>query len=260
MHSRNWMALTLFAGLAGGWTGAGQPPSGVGSDREFETIRASELPTTMQARFRAIGSRLQSGGSARITYGGVLRDGRGSRPIEVTIQNPGLVRIVEGGTGARVTSFDGARVLSTTGPLAAEQQKLMETLVLDTPESVFQQLASGEAFRRIGGGHKVAGSGAGGKAVEYVDVYQLFPRGRAVKARPGATVRFLAFDSSTLMLKYVSYRDPEGRAVSSQFDDWKTAGTERYAGRIRRMENGVEVLSIEIQVVQVGGRLNAAGF
>ncbi len=95
---------------------------------------------------------------------------------------------------------------------------------------------------------------------EFVDVYQLFPQGRVVKARSAATVRFLAFDSSSLLLKYVSYRDQEGKAVSSQFEDWKSAGGERFPGRIRRIENGLEVFSIEVQVMQVGGRVSAAGF
>ena len=136
----------------------------------------------------------------------------------------------------------------------------METLVADVPEAIFQQLAAGEAFRRIGGGHKVAGSGVGGTPVEYVDVYQLFPRGRITKAVPLATPRFVAFDSATMLLKYVSYRASSGAAVSTCLEDWKTVGGESHPGRIRRLENGTEVFRVEIQGIQAGNRLAAGVF
>jgi len=232
----------------------------LGTAAELETISASQLPASMQERFRRIGLRLQKTENARVAYAGILQDSRGARPVEIVIQNPGSVRIAEGGVVGRVTSFDGNRVISSAGALTSDQEKLLETLMADSPEAVFQQLAAGEAFRRIGGGHKVAGTGTGDVPAESVDVYQLFPRGRVTKAVPAATPRFLAFDSSSQVLKYVSYRSAGGLAVTSFFENWKTTGGESHPGRIRRLENGVEVFRVEIQTLQVGTRLAAGQF
>ncbi|MFN0101991.1 MAG: hypothetical protein ACKV2U_07870 [Bryobacteraceae bacterium] len=203
---------------------------------------------------------MQKTENARVLYVGVLRDSRGARPVEIVIQNPGLVRIAEGGTGARVTSFDGNRVFSSVGAVSTDQQRILETMMADAPEAIFQQLASGEAFRRIGGGHKVAGSGTATVPAEFVDVYQLFPMGRVIRALPSATARFFAFDSSSLLLKYVSYRSASGPTVNSRFEEWRTTGGESHPGRIRRLENGVEVFSVDIQAIQVGSRLGAGLF
>lgn len=227
----------------------------------METIQPSRLPVSMRDRFLRLGTRMGKAENARVVYAGTLRDGRGARPVEIAIQTPGLVRIAEGGAGPRVTSFNGKRVYSSTGSVSTDQEKLLETVLADAPESIFMQLASGEAFRQIGGGHKITGAGAATAPPETVDVYQMFPRGAAVRAIPSAAgTRFFAFGSSSMLLHYVSYRNSTGNAVSSQFENWQTTGGERHPGRIRRLENGVETFSVEIQAIQVGGRLGADQF
>lgn len=247
--SRTWLLAGALTGLVGSLLGQNAPATGL------ETIQASRLPVSMQDRFQRLGTRMGKVDSARVVYFGALRDSRGSRPVEISIQTPGHVRITEGGGTARVTSFNGARVYSSAGGVSPEQEKLLETILADAPEGIFLQIASGEAFRRIGGGQKIIGAGAATAPAETVDLYQLFPQGALTKAIPSAGTRFFAFGSSSLLLHYVSYRTRDGVAVSSQFEDWKAAGSEWYPGRIRRLENGTEAFSLDIQTIQVGPRL-----
>jgi hypothetical protein len=182
-----------------------------------------------------------------------LTDQRGQRPVEILLQNPASVRISEGGGASRVTSFDGTRVNAATGPLAEEAARLLLTFATDSPEAIFQQLAAGEAYRTIGSRHLITGPAAVGRPPEYVDLYQLLPRAPARAVIPGtARSKTVAFESRSGLIRSVSYHNASNVVITTRYEDWKTAGEEKYPSMIRRLEGGREIFRIEVQSLSIG--------
>lgn len=227
----------------------------------LDVIPAGRMPGSMPERFQRLGQRLQKPENSRVVYSGTLRDSIGERAIEMTIQNPNHVRIVEAGTPPRTISFNGERANATGGPASAFQEKLLETILLDSPEAIFQLLANGEAYQKLGGRFRLTDRPTPATREEYVDLYRIFPRGASsvALAKSGRTKTF-GFDSESGLLRLVMYSDRDGIPVLVEFEDWRRAGSERFPALIRRRERGTEVLSIRIQSIQLGPRASAASF
>ncbi len=237
---------------------------GQGSGRPVErldVIPVGRMPGSMQFRYKELGERLKRDGNARVTYSATLRDSSGERPVEIVIQNPRMVRITEQSTPPRFVSFDGTRVLGNGGGATPAQAKLLEAILLDSPEALFQQFAHGESYQRLGGRLRLTNRPTPTASEEYIDLYRMFPRGEGARAIPnsGAT-KMIGFDSETGLLRMVSYPSGDGTPVLIEFEGWRTVNGEKFPGIITRRERGVEVFQIRVQGIQTGGRAAAAQF
>jgi hypothetical protein len=246
LSRRKWLAI---------WGGAAGTRVLAQGPAVQETISAHRMGASMGERLRFMGKRLQSTGNSRVSFTGTLQDAQGARPIEIVVQNPGWSRVAVGGAGGYVLTFNGMRIAGG-GAEAAERARVMETVIGDLPESVFQQVAAGEVWRHIGNGHRMPGPP---ERAEYVDVFQ--PRGAASRAVAGGTgTKVLAFDSSTSLLRFVAYPREGDIRVITYFEDWRKTESEMFPGLIRRLENQKEVFRITLQGLALGGRLQANQF
>jgi hypothetical protein len=259
-HSRFAISRLVLVLHVVGTAVSGQPtPTPPPTPETYEVIPANALPGTMRQRYEQLGERLRKAETSRVVYTGVLKDSAGERPVEIVIQNPGHVRITEQGVPPRIVSFNGTRVNSSSGAATAGQTGILETMLLDSPEALFQQLAKGEAYQKLPARFRLTNRPTPAATEEYVDLYRLFPRGAAAKAiaNTGA-VKMIGFDSVSGLPRFVSYARADGTAVAVDFEDWTTSGTEKYPRLIRRLERGVEVFQIRVTAVSVGVR-QAAG-
>ena len=203
---------------------------------------------------------MRKDGAARVAYAAALRDSAGERPVEIVFQNPGLVRISEGGAAPSTISFNGEVVTAGQRNLPERQAKLLETVMVDFPESILTQAVTGEPFRRIGDGFRLTGQGIPATSNETVEVFQLMPVRVTQKALPDLRARMLAFDSISGMLRFVNFLDAKGVKVATHLEGWKTVNGESYPGVVKRIENGTEVMRITINAISVGDKRAAEVF
>lgn len=208
-----------------------------------------EVPSAIRPILIALGSRFQTPGKERIVTTGQLRRKTGTSTVQIVNELPGKVRIVESGGRSRSLAFDLAE-LRGKDPIDDDDQDLMESMGIDSPEQFMQSLGAGVSLRLIGQRFQVAGeTGFGGE----VDIFEVTA---PVNARKDKLVRTkqVMFDSRTMLLRRVVYTASKGNQTfrtETIHSDYTVVDGHSLAGRTQRLENGVEVFQFTRQSASI---------
>ena len=210
---------------------------------------------------RAMGTRLSQPGRERVTIAGTLQDDSGSRRVHITLQMPKLFRLEESGGKSRVITFNGNKLTKAKDALDEDDRRLLESVVLDSPEMLFQAIDNGSALRRLGGYFREDDGKAKVYTGRYLDYYQLFPPAEEVDELPASYrhARMVAFDSESQLLAKVWYREA-GVQVETEFANWRDVNGEKIPGQVIRRESGRVVLRLTVDSADVGGKSPDAQF
>jgi len=207
---------------------------------------------------RRMGDRMQAAGKERVTIAGVLRDGRGERMIQITLQPSGLFRL-DDPTAQRAVGFDGAAVGKRHGNgTASETDDLIETLVLSSPDVLFDALVQQRAAARLVGYRFQVTWGSGpAPNSPFADVYDIYLT-RSSKGNPtGRDERLrLAVDSSTLLPVSVRRGSTAEsiQASEARFLGWVNQGGQQFPSEIVRMQGGREVFRFRLGQAAVSAK------
>lgn len=109
------------------------------------------LPGSLQEAIRKLDGRLQQPEKTRLVITGLLKDGQGERPVVLTWQSPGLFRLEDTVGVRRVVTFDGERTAVSLGSVGNAEQRILESLYSDLPDSIFAAMTGGTGVRYLGG-------------------------------------------------------------------------------------------------------------
>lgn len=225
-------------------------------------VDTSRIPSAVRLRLARLGQRFDSAERLRMNYAGVLTTPTGQRPLQLTWQWPGLIRIEEGGISPRAVSFDGSKVTASAGTVDSLAQALLSSLGFDLPENLFRLSAEGvpmrllAAWAQIGTGYSKSYSGA------FVDVVQVFPPPTGFESTH-SQAKLFTFDSRTGFPYAVSYRNSRDEKVSvvqTRFHDWKTTAGLSTPSEITRTEDGVETFRFQVVQTTTGDAQPASAF
>jgi hypothetical protein len=228
-------------------------------NRTSELLSPNRLPPYLNAAYRALGSRLTTKGKERVTAVGAITDISGTRPVQLTWQTPGVFRFEEAGQAGRVITFNGSQLAKSKGNLAEEDRRVVESLFLDSAETLFQTIDSGAGVRKIGSRFREDDGTARVYNGRYLDYYQVFPISEKKIPETYMHIRFVAFDSQTQLLAKVWYEE-RGQRVETEFINWQRAEGEAFPREVVRREAGREVLRLRLDRIETGGKAPDAHF
>jgi hypothetical protein len=225
----------------------------------MENSPLHSLPLRLQPAFSQLGQRFTAPDQPAVLLSGAVKDATGTEyPVQLTWQRGGKFRIVKQGAAPQVLTFDGAQLRVSDGKVEDGETALLDTLVLDSPEQIFDEIARGNAAaQRIGGGFRITQE-MKGYTGPYLDVYRLFPPLQSARRPVGQSqVKFVCLDSSTSKLYEIRHF---GGTVITRFLSWAQAGSEVFPSVIVRMQDGKEVLRYTVQSVGVSAALPDSHF
>lgn len=220
-----------------------------------------DVPSFAAGALLKLNGRLVRAEKARLQLNGTLQDGGGNRPIQIEWQTSGELRIEEGGGNSGTLRFDGNTLRGSRGALTARDEALVESLAVDLPENLLVEMAGSAASRVIATTLKVAGA-TGPNDPEYA-VIRLDLQPAVRRPITPASAKAILVNMSTDLVHSVRYNkelDGRERFVTTLFEAWTTVADDPFPGRIRRLENGVEVFRVTISQGSTGGRAEAARF
>ena len=221
--------------------------SGAGSKPKY--IQLHEVPSAIQPVLAALGPRFQAPGKERVVTIGQLRRKTGISTVQVINELPGQVRITETGGRARSLTFDLADIKGKD-QLDDDDEDLMESLGIDSPEQFLQSLTPGVSLRLLGHRFRVKGETGFGSEV---DIFQVIA---PVSSRRDKQIRNkqVMFDTQTLLLRRVVYTVQKGNQTirtETIHSDYSTVDGHQLAGRTQRLENGIEVFQFTRQTASL---------
>jgi len=235
--------------------------------RDMEHVQRVRLHPMLQSALDAMGDRLEKPGKEAVIITGRLTrdtaDGQLTRPVRITWQQPHRIRIEErgGGNQDRLTTFDGQTTRKNGGAIDRHDRELIESLVFDSTDHFFFSQMQGAATRHLGSHFRLDDGNDPNYAGPYYDVYRV--EDHADGDDQNARFRQFFFNSDTLLLDMVRYdieRDGQTIRVEVKLDNWQESGGQRFARSITRLENGQSVLSLTINSINVGGKLDTGLF
>jgi len=250
---------TVFAMLACSVHALAQvaAPPQTGWLRSGAFIGPGDLPPDLAAALQKLGGRMMSANKANTTIAGTVTDASGSRPATIIVQAPGYLRYTESGS-SRVVTFDGSRFNSKSGPLAADDVRVAESLLASFPDMVFLQLARKGFLRRVGSGFRTDDGRTPNYAGPWWTVYAFGPgawQGLST-GQPLQQEFLIAIDAQTWLLSEVRVVDnlgaPDQKVTQTQFSGWFQQGDQWFPGTITRLENGQRVLSFQSKQAAAG--------
>lgn len=185
------------------------------------------IQNNLRDQFLAVGDRLVKPGKERIALEGQISVGGESRPAQITMEKGGKVRIV---SGSKSVVVDGTE--SSRKSLAADDRRLVEALVDNSPETFLEHAARGNGALLVG---RFPSSDGG-----FCDLYDVFMRDWSNASRPG--LKRYCFDPQTALLRSVQYRS--GPSDSSpmhetRFEDWRKQDGQAIPGKITHSEGSI---------------------
>jgi len=208
----------------------------------------SQIASTLNRPYKALGDRLQKPGNERITLTGALTDSSGSSSVQIVIEVGGKLRVDQLGKGPKSVSFDGKTRGGVT--LTSYDDDLLESLVDDLPETMMGAIARGNGFRLLGNRFSNPKGG-------FCDLYDVPMSGQTNTKQPYQVKRY-CFDSESLLLQNVRYLSGsaiDSPAVETQFSNWQRINNQAVPARVVRIRNGIQVFSFQAQSSNVSASM-----
>lgn len=252
-----WLiALVMASGCVMGLSGqiSGRPAS------PRPELTESRVPPAARMVLTALGNRLTSTGRERMIWSGSIADSRGAVPVVITTEFPGKIRVEE--SSGRLIGFDGSSGWSGRGALQDNERDILESLTGDTAEGFLQAVVQGAPGRLLGRRFRTDNGKSPDYSGPYFDIYELVVAPPSRSDRQASLKRYY-FDSRTGRLHKVVYaiqRAGQRVQVAVSYDGWKVVESQAVPQRIVRMENGQQVLAIQIQGVQFQPAGDGASF
>lgn len=228
------------------------PASGVSVTAAGQGLYRSvaQVPSTLISQFRAMGDRVQKPGNERVTLSGTLTGADGSQSqVLIVMELGGRLNIAfTGAPGPQKIVFNGSAA-SVTGAVPSSND-LLESLVDDLPETL---LLVGRPSPRLLGQRFSSPTGG------LCDYYDVAGFGVAVKQAAPLIKRY-CFDSSTALLRRVSYMIDPSRAVVTQFGNWTLSNGQEVPGTITRTVAGAQVFEFQAQSAAVSASVADGAF
>jgi hypothetical protein len=230
-----------------------------------DLIAPGDLPAVFAASLQRMGGRLTSADKATTVISGTLTDTSGTVPAQIIVQAPGYLRFQEN-SGSRVFTYNGNRWQAKNGKGGQEDQRVEESLLAHSPDSVFLQLANGGAFRRIGSRFRTDDGTTPNYSGPYWTLYAFTPTGRQGLSWGEALQQgyFVAIDEKTRLLSEVRVvlQSPgtTAQVTQTKFNNWIQQAGQWYPGEIIRVENARQVLKFTVQQGVTGAQLATSTF
>ena len=179
-------------------------------------------------------------------------------PFVLTRESPGHLRLEEqNGDNRRVIVFD----VNNKERITHESREAndIETLSFDTAEYFFTALARGAALRHLGDGFILDKESAVGQSYNLYEITTQVDAGGDSREQ----TKIYGLNSDTKLLEVVKYeteRDGALLKVEVWLSRWQGEQGQMSPRHIERKENGRVVLSLDINTVTVGPRLNDGAF
>ncbi len=231
---------------------------------QSQLVDASKLPSMFSGFLQKIGGRLISLDKAQVVLTGTTTDGSGARPAQITLQAPGLFSYREGQT--RALTFDGTNFQSKSGQITSDDERVLESLLADFPDSVCMQVAAGGSLRQIGSHYRTDDGSTPNYSGPYWTLLAFGPKQRPALAAGKALQQsiFIAIDEQTGFLSEIRTVVNVGKdlhnVTQTQFTNWTQQGGQWFPGQIIRLENGSQVLSFQAQQLSVGSAAASTAF
>jgi hypothetical protein len=219
-------------------------------------LSVGDLPVGWQLVLLNQGDRMQKAGKERMTISGTLtRAGSAKSQFQVIHELPNSIRFQEdnGSGGSTAIVFDGTQYGKSNGSLQKADDDLVETLAYDSPTAFLYAPASGLAIRKLGSRFRSVGSDDKVFAGSAYDVYAIMApvqQSKKIKQQP----KFYHINSDTYLLERIGYQDADNPATKIEIvlSDWTTVSGNKIPRQLRRLENGIEVLRLDIATAAFG--------
>lgn len=237
------ICLFVLSWLSGVLSAQGQ---GQGQDKPGH-VSPGQIHGFGDRPLKALGQRMLKAGLERSTTAGTLTDAAGQSPVMFIRQLPGRARLERSGPGAGVLLVnDQGRGVSSRGQASEVELDLLESLVSDSVEAFFADMADGASGRYLGAGFRANQDRSTTYRGPYYEIFDLFPIVGHRPSQPRKHKRF-HFDMSTGLLGRVLYQQtaPNGAQilVETRFSEWLERGGEKVPALIERFEGGQRVLT-----------------
>jgi len=233
--------------------------------RNGGTIPPGSLPPAFAGSLKQMGNRLTSAAQSATSITGMLTDSSGTRAVQVTVQAPGYLLFLDG-NNARTISYNGVAWQVKNSAGSQNDQRVEESLLAHSPDSVLLQLANGSTVRWLGSRFRTDGGKAANYSGPYWTLFAFSP-----SARAGLTVgqalqqsHLVAIDEKTGFISEVRIVQNPGKVTQqvtqTKFNNWFENSGQWYPGQIVRLENGQQVLSMTVQQGAAGAQLPLTAF
>ena len=218
------------------------------ADQTKKYVQPGSLRPEFQVALEHFGSRLSvPGREALLLVGTIAHDGGAKAPFQASMEAPDKVRFEEGSPGsATLSGFDGTQHWSNKASVVRADEALLETVLFNSFERLLFRQQAGQATRKIGSRFRVDGGASGaaytGPVYDIYAVYDDLPG----NGKSRQTWKWYYLNSNTLLLERIEYQGADGTTTTTLLEQWTQFGGDWVPRSIRRIENGKEVLRIEV--------------
>jgi hypothetical protein len=213
------------------------------------------MPWELQHAASVNGDRLTVEGKERLTLTGDVKNALNG-------QTQGLIVIREESSKVRLDLANGDKLvlngpeLVKGGGAVAFSEKLVESIFEDFPDTFFLNFTLEKKAVLLGGKARPEGTNARTYSGPFYNIYGIGreDRLRSIKTRINK-LYFLNFD--TQLLERVSYQISSAGAsveVLTYFEDYRKVDDQMIPFRIRRLENGLEVIQVNIRTASTSAK------
>jgi hypothetical protein len=244
---------------------SGQNRIATPSLNDHSYVRFAQLPAPLRWHLKQFGDRITAPGKERITITGMIKRAGDSRflPIHLTLEFPDRVRLtVQDGIQQRTIAFNGQTATGVGDALTNSERDIIESLVYDTEEHFLLSQTQGAGTRVLGQRFRADDGTTPNYTGPYYDLYEVTDQ---VNSGSGPRIqrKTFYFDSTSLLLAKVRYqllRDGATVDVETQISEWQKREGQQIARRILRLENNQPVLTLTINAVAIGRRIDDESF
>ena len=212
-------------------------------------IRVGVLPPGWQFPLLTYGDRLQKPGKERLSITGtVTRGGKAVTQFQAIHELPNSIRFQElAGPSLSAIVFDGNRFGKSDNNVQKDDSDLVEMLSYDSPAGFIYAAVNGLPYRKLGSRFRMDGQHGTPFSGPSYDIYLI----RVPVQQPGKIkqqAKFFHVNSDTQLIERINYQDADNprTKVEIVLGNWATVSNNRVPQLITRVENGVEVLRLNI--------------
>lgn len=229
-----------------------------GTGRRY--LRRASLWPQLRLNLKALGDRLEKPGKERLTLiGTISRDGQ-SQPVLLVLEFPDRLRLeTQSGIQRDVLTFNGKRGAKAGGAFDQSEEDLVETLAYDTAEHFFIGQGNGMATRFLGSRFRADDGTTRNYTGPFYDIYQTNEQVKLGAVTREQTKAY-CFNSETLLLERVTYRNRVSQPVEIRITGWRDVQGQQVPTRIVRIEAGQPVLTLVVSSASVGSALTDSIF
>jgi hypothetical protein len=235
------------------------------TNRDDSYVRAARLVPQLRWHLKQLGDRISKPGKERMTIVGTLQRTGDSAPLpmSLTLEFPNRLRLtIHEGIQQRAITFNGQAAGSSSGPLTATERETIESLVYDSEEHFLLAETQGVATRLLGQRFRADDGTTPNYSGPYYDLYEISDAINS-GAEPRLQHKIFYFDSTSLLLQKVRYQIVRNGAavnVETRINNWQASQGQQIARQIVRFENDQPVMTLTINALAIGPRIDDGSF